>query len=80
MLINSVLQNNCHPYLVMSALYQMVFRPYPDKFKEMKYMCDEFLLSVESIVEWISVVKSLRIEDVINQVRNWQVLHHYCFY
>ncbi|KAI3455601.1 hypothetical protein Pfo_012264 [Paulownia fortunei] len=51
---------------------KMVFRPNPEKFKELKHLCDEFLVSVTAIVEWINDVKSLRIEEVTNHVANWQ--------
>ncbi|KAK6125035.1 hypothetical protein DH2020_041213 [Rehmannia glutinosa] len=51
---------------------QMVFRPNPGKYKELKHMCDEFLVSVTAMVEWINDLKSWRIEEVTDQVRNWQ--------
>ncbi|KAH6793247.1 hypothetical protein C2S52_003724 [Perilla frutescens var. hirtella] len=51
---------------------KMVFRPNPGKFMELKYLCNGFLKLVTSIVEWIKSVKSLRIEEVTNQVHNWQ--------
>ncbi|CAA0814598.1 Unknown protein, partial [Striga hermonthica] len=51
---------------------KMVFRPNPEKYKELKHMCDEFLVLVTSIVEWTNNLKSLRIEDITGQVHNWQ--------
>ncbi|KAL0415065.1 UNVERIFIED_CONTAM: Midasin, partial [Sesamum latifolium] len=51
---------------------KMVFRPNPGKFKELKHLCDEFLESVTAFVEWIKDVKSWRIEQVTDQVHNWQ--------
>ncbi|XP_057771067.1 midasin isoform X2 [Salvia miltiorrhiza] len=51
---------------------KMVFRSNPGKFKELKYLCNDFLKSVTAIVEWIKSVKSLKVEEVTNQVHNWQ--------
>ena len=58
----------------------MVFRPNPGKFKELKYLCNDFLKSVTAIVEWIKNVKSLKVEQVSNQVHNWQVYFTFKFY
>ncbi|KAL3632042.1 hypothetical protein CASFOL_025026 [Castilleja foliolosa] len=51
---------------------KMVFRPDSGKYKELKHMCDEFLVAVTAMVEWINVLKGLSIEEVTDQVRNWQ--------
>ncbi|KAL1551716.1 midasin-like isoform X1 [Salvia divinorum] len=53
---------------------KMVFRPNPGKFKDLKYLCNDFLKSVTAIVEWVMSVKSLNVQQVTNQVHNWQDL------
>ncbi|KAK4427378.1 Midasin [Sesamum alatum] len=51
---------------------KMVFRPDPEKYKKLKHLLDEFLESVTAFVEWIKDVKRWRIEQVTDQVHNWQ--------
>ncbi|GFQ03816.1 midasin [Phtheirospermum japonicum] len=51
---------------------KMVFRPNSGKYKELKNTCDEFLVAVTAIVEWINDLKRFSIEEVTDQVRNWQ--------
>ncbi|KAG6397962.1 hypothetical protein SASPL_139412 [Salvia splendens] len=68
-------------YVISYITYaEMVFRPNPGKFKELKYLCNDFLKSVTAIVEWIKNVKSLKVEQVSNQVHNWQDMTSHFIY
>ncbi|KAL8046294.1 hypothetical protein ABFX02_08G168300 [Erythranthe guttata] len=51
---------------------KMVFRPNPEKFNELKSLCDDFLKIVKDVVEWLSHVNSLKMEEVTKDVFNWQ--------
>ncbi|CAA3030254.1 midasin [Olea europaea subsp. europaea] len=49
------------------------FRSDPGKYGELKRECDDFRKLVSSSIDWIMNVKSMRIEKVTDQLKNWQV-------
>ncbi|EPS68043.1 hypothetical protein M569_06727 [Genlisea aurea] len=51
---------------------KMVFRPNAGKFEELKYLCNDFLKSVNVMVEWIKSLTSFKTEEVASQMYNWQ--------
>ncbi|KAA8540262.1 hypothetical protein F0562_024175 [Nyssa sinensis] len=52
---------------------KIVFRSDPGKFKKLKYECDEFLKLVANSIGLIMNLESMDIQQITDQVRNWQV-------
>lgn len=50
---------------------RMIFRSDPGKYKKLKHELDEFRSDTAS-VSWIKNILSMHVEQIIDQVRNWQ--------
>ncbi|KAL2462441.1 ATPase [Forsythia ovata] len=51
---------------------QISFRSDPGKYGQLKRECDDFRKLVSCLVGWIMNVESIHIEEIVNQLQNWQ--------